>query len=193
VDTYLSETAEVTESVERLVRMDGSPWIWFHEIVGDRLKREGATLRIAEMNGRKACPALIRSWDAEGEFALYLHEDMSQCGDPRQAGFEIQRVTQYNVCAPNMCLANGIGRRLVIWNVRPDEKTRERLGVTHTRFSYPPSGLVGFKQLRLSVGQGDKYVFNGAYVHAVEASRGVRANLSFFIGQLDQKTVVTWT
>jgi hypothetical protein len=92
-----------------------------------------------------------------------------------------------------MCLANGIGGRLVIWNVRPDEKTRERLGVTHTRFSYPPSGLAGFKQLRLSVGQGDKYVFNGAYVHAVEASRGVRANLSFFIGQLDQKTVVTWT
>jgi hypothetical protein len=193
VDTYLAETAEVAGSVERVIRMDGSPWIWFHELVGDRLKREGTALRIAEMNGRKACPALIRSWNAEGELALYPHEDMSQCSDPRQDGFEVQRVTRYNVCATNMCLANGIGGRLLIWNVRPDEITRERLGITHTGFSYPPSGLTGFKQIRLSVGQGDIYVFNGAYVHAVEASRGVRANLSFFIGFLDEKTVATWT
>jgi hypothetical protein len=192
-ETYLAETAEVTASVQSVVRMDGSPWLWFHELVGDRLKRDGATLRIAEMNGRKACPALIRSWDAEGEFALYPHEDTSQCGDPRQDGFEVQRATKYNVCATNICLANDVGGHLVLWNVRPDARTRERLGVTYTGFSYPPSALGGFRQLRLDVRQGDIYVFNGAFVHAVEENRGVRANVSFFIGQIDESTVVTWT
>jgi len=192
-DAYLSEAAEVAEEVERLVRMDGSPWVWFHDIVGDRLYREGVTLRIAEMGGRKACPALIRSWNADGPFALYPHEDMSQCQDPRQAGFEIQRVVGHDVCAANMCLTNGEGGRLVIWNVRPDEVTRERLDVKYTGFSYPPSGLAGFSELRLGVGAGDIYVFNGAYVHAVETSPATRANLSFFMGFLDDQTVVTWT
>jgi hypothetical protein len=192
-ETYLTETAAVTSSVESLTHMEGSPWVWFRDIVGDRLRGEGAELRTAEMNGMKACPALIRSWDAEGAFALYPHEDMSQCSDPRQTGFEIQRVTKYDVCAVNMCLANGAGGRLVIWNVRPDDATRERLGVKYTGFSYPPSELTGFKELYLSVRAGDIYVFNGAYVHAVEANQGVRANLSFFMGILDEGTVVTWT
>lgn len=183
----------MTASVESLVCADGSPWVWFNDIVRDRMRRDGVDLRVAEMNGQKACPALIRSWDAEGAFALYPHEDMSQCRDPRQTGFEIQRVTEHNVCAVNMCLANGEGGRLVIWNVRPDEATRERLGVKYTGFPYPSSGLTEFKELRLDVRAGDIYVFNGAYVHAVEVSFGVRANLSFFIGILDEKTVVTWT
>jgi hypothetical protein len=192
-ETYLAESAAVTPDVECLTQAEGSPWLWFHDAVGDRLRRAGAGLRIAEMNGRKACPALIRSWDAEGDFALYAHEDTSQCGDPRQAGFEIQQAVDYEVCAVNMCLANGTGGRLVIWNVRPDEATRERLGIRYTGFSYPPSELIGIKELRLDVRAGDIYVFNGAYVHAVEANSGVRASLSFFIGMLDERTVVTWT
>jgi hypothetical protein len=192
-DAYLSETAEVAAAVEGFVRMDGSPWVWFHDTVGRRLRGEGASMRIAEMNGRKACPALIRSWHAEGEFALYPHEDTSQCQDPRQAGFEIQRVVEHDVCAVNMCLANGEGGRLIIWNVRPDRATRERLDVLYTGFSYPPSGLADFSDLRLSVQEGDIYVFNGAYVHAVEANQATRANMSFFMGFLDKKTVVTWT
>ena len=90
-------------------------------------------------------------------------------------------------------LANGPGGRLVVWNVRPDEATKERLGITHTGFSYPPSELVGFSEIRLDVRPGDIYVFNGAYVHAVEANQAMRANVSFFIGMLDERTVVTWT
>jgi hypothetical protein len=192
-DTYLAETAEVADEVDRLVRMDGSPWVWFRDIMSERLSRDGAILRLAEMDGRKACSALIRSWNADGEFALYPHEDTSQCQDPRQAGFEVQRVAGHDVCAVNMCLANGEGGRLVMWNVRPDEVTRERLDVKYTGFSYPPAGLAGFSELRLGVGTGDIYVFNGAYVHAVETSHAVRANLSFFMGFRDEQTVVTWT
>lgn len=192
-EAYLTESADVRAPVESVVSMPGSPWLRFREVVGDRLRRDGAELRLAKMGGREACPALVRSWDAEGPYALYPHEDLSQCRDPRQAGFEIQRVVNHQVCAVNMCLANGRGGRLVIWNVRPDEATKERLGITYTGFSYPPSELAGFSEIRLDVRAGDIYVFNGSYVHAVEANQAMRANVSFFIGTLDERTVVTWT
>lgn len=193
VETYLAESAAVNPSVENLVNSPDSPWAWFRTIVADRLRRDGAELRVAEMAGQKACLALVRSWDAEGEFALYPHEDMSQCQDPRQAGFEIQQVANHEVCAVNICLANGSGGRLVMWNVRPDEATRERLGIRYTGFSYPPAELDGISELRLDVGPGDIYVFNGSYIHAVEPAQAVRANISFFIGRLDERTVATWT
>jgi hypothetical protein len=193
VEDYLAESAEVNPSVERLVKTPGSPWVWFRTAVADRLRRDGVALRVAEMADQKACLALVRSWDAEGEFSLYPHEDMSQCEDPRQAGFEIQHVVNHEVCAVNMCLANGPGGRLVIWNMRPDEATRERLHIRYTGFSYPPAELAGISQLRIDVNAGDIYVFNGAYIHAVERTQGVRATISFFIGHLDDQTVATWT
>src|ERR1051326_812393 len=43
-DTYLSESASVRAPVESLVTMPGSPWLWFHEAVGDRLRQDGARL-----------------------------------------------------------------------------------------------------------------------------------------------------
>jgi hypothetical protein len=193
VEDYLAESAAVNPSVESLVNTPDSPWVWFRTAVADRLRRDGVQLRVAEMATQKACLALIRSWDAEGEFALYPHEDMSQCQDPRQAGFEIQDVVNHEICAVNMCLANGSGGRLVIWNMRPDEATRERLQIRYTGFSYPPAELAGVSNLRVDIGAGDIYVFNGAYIHAVERTQGLRATISFFIGHLDERTVATWT
>jgi hypothetical protein len=193
VEAYLTESAEINPSVERLVHLPGSPWKSFRDTVDARLRRDGTELRVAQMADQKACLALFRSWDAEGEFALYPHEDMSQCQDPRQAGFEIQRVVNHEVCAVNICLTNGPGGRLVIWNIRPDDATKERLGIKHTGFSYPPSELADIEELRVEIRAGDIYVFNGAYVHAVEPTQGLRANISFFIGRLDDQTVATWT
>jgi hypothetical protein len=193
VETYLAESAEVNPSVERVVGLPGSPWKWFRDMVDARLRRDGTELRVAKMADQKACLALFRSWDAEGEFALYPHEDMSQCQDPRQAGFEIQQVVDHEICAVNICLTNGRGGRLVMWNIRPDEATKERLGIRYTGFSYPPAELTGLDELRINIRSGDIYVFNGAYVHAVEATQGLRTNISFFIGRLDDQTVATWT
>src|SRR5258705_1847824 len=102
------------------------PWHLFRAAVAGELAESGASLRLAEMDGTAACPALIRAWNKEGEFALEPHEDEAQCRDPRQAGFEVQRVLDYEVCAVNMCIEHERGGRLVLWNVRPDDDTRRR-------------------------------------------------------------------
>ncbi|MFE2104814.1 hypothetical protein ACFXAF_02915 [Kitasatospora sp. NPDC059463] len=191
--TYLAETAAVLEEVRHVLDVPDSPWRSFRSGLAAELARQDAVLRIAEHGGAQACPALIRAWDKAGRFALEPHEDAAQCTDPRQAGFEIQRVLDHEVCAVNMCVEHEEGGRLVLWNIRPDAASRRRLGIEHTGFSYPADTLAGFDELRLDVRPGDVYVFNGSFVHAVDTSTGNRTNLSFLMGFTDDRTVVTWT
>jgi hypothetical protein len=194
IGTYLDESADVHPSVAAVLDAEASsPLVWFRDAVAGELRPEGISLRAAELDGRKACLALMRSWDADGAFSLSPHEDLAQCLDPRQAGFEAQHVPNYEVCAVNMCLANDGGGRLVLWNVRPDDASRKRLGIEFTGFPYPVADLAGFDELRVDVHAGDVYVFNGAYVHAVEANQGKRTNIAFFMGFRNSRTVLTWT
>jgi hypothetical protein len=193
IDTYLAETAEVADQVMEVLGVTDSPWHWFRSVLATELARQGASLRLAQMGGATACPALIRAWNKEGDFSLEPHEDAAQCLDPRQAGFEVQQVCNYDVCAVNMCIEHEDGGRLVLWNLRPDDETRRRLGIEHTGFSYPPDLLADFDELRIDVRAGDIYVFNGRHVHAVDANRGNRTTVSFLIGFTDDRTVVTWT
>ncbi|WP_441247694.1 hypothetical protein [Kitasatospora sp. McL0602] len=192
-ETYLGETAEVVAHVRGVLDVPDSPWRSFRSQLAEELARQDAVIRIAEHQGAQACPALIRAWDKAGRFALEPHEDAAQCTDPRQAGFEIQAVLDHEVCAVNMCVEHEEGGRLVIWNIRPDAASRRRLGIEHTGFSYPADALDGFDELRIDVRPGDVYVFNGSYVHAVDASTGNRTNLSFLMGFIDDRTVVSWT
>ncbi len=191
--TYLRESADVSADVMDVLDVADSPWHWVRSAVAGELARHGASLRLAEMDGARACPALIRAWNKEGEFALEPHEDEAQCRDPRQAGFEVQRVLDHEVCAVNMCIEHEQGGRLVLWNVRPDDESRRRLGIEHTGFSYPAAALAGFEQIRVDIRPGDVYVFNGRHVHAVDASKGNRTAVSFLLGFIDERTVVTWT
>jgi hypothetical protein len=192
-ETYLEETAQVAKHVQELLDVPDSPWTSFRAGLAEELGRHGATLRIAEMQGSKACAALIRAWNRDGEFSLEPHEDAAQCKDPRQAGFEVQQVSNYEVCAVNMCVEHEEGGRLVLWNIRPDDESRRRLGLEHTGFSYPAELLADFEELRIDVRQGDIYVFNGRHVHAVDANKGNRTTVSFLLGFIDERTVVTWT
>ncbi|MFC6016176.1 hypothetical protein ACFP2T_08205 [Plantactinospora solaniradicis] len=193
IDTYLAESAAETPHVMDVLDVTDSPWHWFRSVLAEELAREGASLRLAEMSGAKACPALIRAWNKEGDFSLEPHEDAAQCRDPQQAGFEAQQVLDYEICAVNMCIEHEEGGRLVLWNIRPDDETRRRLDIEHTGFSYPPETLTDFEQIRLDIRPGDIYVFNGRHVHAVDASRGNRTAVSFLLGYIDDRTVVTWT
>ena len=192
-ETYLAETAEIADAVQDVLDVPNSPWHSFRSGLAAELAHHGAGLRIAEHRGARACPALIRAWDKEGSFALEPHEDEAQCRDPRQAGFEIQRAPDYEVCAVNMCVEHEEGGRLVIWNIRPDAGSRRRLGIEHTGIPYPADALADFDQLRIDVRQGDLYVFNGAFVHAVDTTVGHRTNVSFLMGFIDDRTVVSWT
>jgi hypothetical protein len=193
IDTYLAETGKVTEHVMELLDVDDSPWHWFRARMNARLAADNARLRLAEMDGEEACPALVRAWNKEGEFALEPHEDEAQCRDPRQAGFEVQRVLDYEVCATNMCIEHQGGGRLVMWNLRPDDESRRRFGIEHSGFSYPPATLRGHERLAVDIRPGDVYVFNGRHVHAVDATLGNRTAVSFLLGFIDDRTVVTWT
>jgi hypothetical protein len=192
-DTYLREAAEAAEHVQEVIDAPGSPWHTFRQGVNEALRPEGASLRIAEMDGRSACAALIRAWDKEGDFSLDPHEDEAQCKDPRQAGFEVQRVLEHDICAVNMCTEHTAGGRLVMWNIRPDDATRHALGIEVTGLPYTAEALADFEELRLDIREGDVYAFNGAFVHAVDANTGNRTTVSFIMGFTDARTVVSWT
>ncbi|OZM71761.1 hypothetical protein CFN78_18190 [Amycolatopsis antarctica] len=193
VETYLAESEAVRVDVENVLDVPDSPWASFRDGVSTALARHGATLRVARMHGTSAGPALIRAWTGAGAFSLAPHDDAAQCKDPRQAGFEIQRTLEHEVCAVNMCVEHEQGGRLVIWNIRPDDPSRDELGLRDTGFGYPADVLAGFDEIRLDIRQGDVYVFNGAHVHAVDATEGNRTNVSCLIGFTDDRTVVTWT
>lgn len=191
--TYLDESAAVAEHVRRVIDAPDSPWNAFRQGVDEVLGKEGASLRLAEQDGRPACAALIRAWDKEGDFSLDPHEDQAQCQDPRQRGFEIQRVCDHQICAVNLCTEHTAGGRLVLWNLRPDDETRRALGLELTGLPYPADALADFEELRLDIREGDVYAFNGAFVHAVDASSGNRTTVSFIMGFTDPQTVVSWT
>ncbi|QFZ20173.1 hypothetical protein [Saccharothrix syringae] len=194
-DRYLDESAEVAPHLDDLLDVPDEPTRWFRAELDARLRRDGARLRPAEQGGRPACPVLVRHWNAQGAFALQPHEDSSQLGWPEQAGFEIQRTTERVVAAVNMCLENGEGGRLVVWNVVPDLASRTRLGLELSGSPYPVESTAGHDSLWLEVRPGDIYVFNGGHVHGVEASApgAKRTTMAWNMGFCDDRNVVTWT
>ena len=193
---YLDESAEIAGYLSEVLDVPSAPSRWFRERLAARLAEEGVAFRVSEKDGRPGCEALIRHWNATGEYALQPHEDASQCRWPEQADFEIQGAVRNVVAAVNMCLENGErGGRLVFWNMVPDEQSKRRLGLELSGSPYPTEVLDGVESIWLEVGTGDIYVFNGGHVHGVEASAddGKRTTLAWNMGFCDDRTVVTWT
>lgn len=193
---YLDECAEVEDDLEAVLRVPGDPVAAFYGGLDDVLRAEGATVRPAEHEGRRASRAVVRSWFGRGEFALLPHEDRGQCREPGQADFEIQRTGAHQICALNICLENGAGGALRVWNVQPDEAAKRRLGTEYTGSPYPVAELEGIESVRLTLEPGDVYTFNGSHVHAVEPSddpAARRTTASGLYGFVDAQTVVSWT
>lgn len=192
---YLDESAEVAGYLAELLDVPREPTRWFRAELDARLRRDGACLRPAAQGGRTSCPVLIRHWNAQGAFALQPHEDFSQLAWPEQAGFEIQHTVEHVVAAVNMCLENGPGGRLVIWNVIPDLASRVRLGLELSGSPYPIEVTEGHESIWLEIRTGDIYVFNGGHLHGVEASApgANRTTMAWNMGFCDHRNVVTWT
>jgi hypothetical protein len=192
---YLDESAAVADELDHVLDVPGEPLGPFRRGVSDALGPH-ATFRPAEHNGRPACQALLRSWRGSGRFALQPHDDLAQCGEPRQADFEIQRVRGFQPAALNICLENGAGGRLDYWNIKPDEASKRTLGLHYTGWPYPLESLAGYEMARIEINQGDVYVFNGGHVHAVEPNTGAdvrRTTLAGLFGFVDDRTAVFWT
>jgi len=193
---YLQESEKVAEALDALLDVPGNPLTAFYGGLADALRPEGVTVRLARHDGRKACRALLRSWHGQGEYALAPHDDRSQCTEPQQADFEIQRVAEREVAALNICLENGNGGRLAYWNIQPDDESKRRLGLHYTGSPYPLASLNGIEMKWIEVNAGDVYVFNGAHVHAVEPNTSPklrRTTLAGIFGFRDDTTVISWT
>jgi hypothetical protein len=193
-EQYLRESAEVADYVDTLLDVPNEPSKMFRDVLREHLARDGVEFRPSAKDGRPSCPLLMRHWNYGGEFALQPHEDASQCREPKQADFEIQRALDYTVCAVNMCLENGDGGRLVMWNVVPDDESKTKLGLYYAGSPYPVEALDGIESVWLDVRPGDIYVFNGEHVHGVEASvdGAKRTTLAWNMGFCDDHTVVMW-
>ncbi|XRQ09025.1 hypothetical protein ACN3XK_73200 [Actinomadura welshii] len=195
-EDYLDRSERVAAAIDHVLDVPGDPLTAFYGGLARVLADEGGTVRLAEHRGRKACRGLLRSWHGTGEYSLEPHEDLSQCTEPKQADFEIQRVVDHHSVALNICLENGDGGGLAFWNIRPDLSSRRRLGLHYTGSPYPLETLDGIDKLRIKVGPGDVYVFNGAHVHAVEHGTDPsqrRTTLAGILGFIDDKTLVSWT
>lgn len=195
-DGYLDEAATVRGALDEMLDMPASPLAVLRQGLAEVLAEDGVEFRLAQHESREACPAILRSWHGKEQFALAPHEDLGQCVDPRQAGFEIQGAPNHHIVAMNMCLENGAGGRLVVWNIQPDQMSRQRLGLQYTGVPYPLECLDGIETMSIDVYPGDIYLFNSAHVHAVEPSADPssrRITLSGLLGFIDDKTVVSWT
>lgn len=194
-EQYVTESAEVAGHLDTVLDVLNEPSAMFRAILRDRLAADGVEFRLARSGDGQGCPLLIRHWNAAGSFALQPHEDASQCREPRQAGFEVQRTLDHTICAVNMCLENGDLGRLVMWNVIPDDDSKTRLGLYYSGSPYPEEVLDGIESIWLDVRPGDVYVFNGEHVHGVEASApgAKRTTMAWNMGFCDERTVVTWT
>lgn len=195
INSYIEESEESAEALD-VVLGESSPIDMFEEGIARVLAPRGAIFRLAGHEGRQASRALLRSWNGFGEYALAPHEDGAQIREPKQRGFEIQQVANYNVLALNICLENGNGGRLAYWNIRPDNAARAALGIDYTGIPYPTESLADFEQKWVEVRPGDVYVFNGAHVHAVEPNTDPekrRTTLAAMFGFIDDRTVVSWT
>jgi hypothetical protein len=195
-DEYLAEVEENIPSTTELVSGTSDPISAIHEALGSALEERTFAYRPASSNGRLAGRVIARSWTDGGEYALAPHEDRSQLQHPAQRGFEIQQVWYHTVVGVNLCIrSNDQSGALLVWNKRPDEEERLRLGVEHLGYPYPPSFVEGHEYLRILPEPGDIYCVNGTLLHAVEKqpTNQTRLSLSFIIGFIDDATVIHWT
>ncbi|GGT53222.1 hypothetical protein P6B95_40925 [Streptomyces atratus] len=193
---YLDESERGAAALDKVLDLPDDPLTTFYTGLAEELAPEGVDVRLARHHGRTASRGLLRSWHGDGRYALDPHEDRSQCTEPRQADFEIQRVVDHEVCALNICLEKGDGGRLLVWNIQPDDASKRRMGLHHTGSPYPTRTLDGIECRWIDVHPGDVYVFNGSHVHAVEPNSDPgtrRTTLAGIFGFIDDGTVVSWT
>lgn len=192
---YLDECAAAAPKVEALFAGTVNPVAALKDKIGRILRRKGElAFRAAGHDGRVAAEVRAMRFTGHGEqFALEPHDDRAQLRHPDQAGFEIQRVT-YPVAVNHYVRVPRTGGGLRVWNIRPDDECRKRLGLEFTGYPYPTDSLLGVESFVVHFRPGDCVFLSGAHVHAVEQTNGEeRIILSFFMGHTGGKEVVWWT
>lgn len=198
LEQYAAESQVANAMLPALFKGLQSPVDRLTASLNEMLSAQGRTLRRARCLEQDACGFVMRSWTGKRNFALEPHDDEAQCQDPRQAGFEIQDAAKSNpLAAVNICLQNGAGGMLRMWNIRPDNESRRKLGLEVTGSPYPLEPLADVSHVDVSIRPGDLYVFDGRFLHAVTTldanNGGQRATIAFLMANLRARDTISWT
>ncbi|CDH04808.1 2OG-Fe(II)-dependent halogenase WelO5 family protein [Xenorhabdus bovienii] len=148
----------------------------------------------ARLKGGYSSFISLRRWLDNGEMSLWPHDDYAQLSIAMQDNFEIAK-TRRDVVSFNACVeaAKG-GGMLKVWNYKPNENTRRRLGVEGKGYPYPLELLENIEALEVKLNQGDVYFLNASYLHGVTSvSEGKRFSAGRFIGHIGDHKIVYWT
>jgi hypothetical protein len=186
--------------VDEVLAVSGDPLGRILQAVERAVAPFGHEVRAARWDEVEAARMRISSWEGHGTYALEPHEDVGQLRDPGQRGFEAQQVADYTVVAVNVYpVVPREGGALRVWNLLPDDKFRETLGIEHSGYPYPSEMLRHSASLDVELGTGDLIAMNGGMVHAVSApvpdedSTGpARLSMNFFLGYINRNTIVYW-
>lgn len=192
---YLREARACAGAVESLYAGTLSPVNAFREALASG-RRGAIKLRPAMSGGMEAGDSKAVYWNNFGAFLLEPHDDLAQATDPIQAGFEIQqavRIMALNIYAQ----VPPDGGQLKLWNVQPDDRTRDELGVSHVGFPYPAELLTDYPSITIPVKTGDLCVINGNLIHAVlrgdTTSPKERLLITCFMTLNNRGELIWWT
>jgi hypothetical protein len=195
---YFEEVASAEPDMRALYDGLFDPTDSIRDSIRGTLQGRQAQLRAACHYRRTAARSRAVSWNGPTEYILLPHDDIGQLYDERQASFEIQRARLGPVAAANFYpLVKGRGGEVRLWNLRPDQTTREHLGIGQSGYFYSPSLLDGLDTLTVPVRTGDCLILDGRYIHAVLGSSDVdhleRITINCFFALISSNEYVWWT
>ena len=152
--------------------------------------------RLAKHNERYASRFVLRTCNSMSDFIILPHDDVAQCRTHNQKDFEITKIPNHEMVAVNMCLENFNDGELVMWNIQPNDATRKKLNIEETGYPYPAYLADDYEKITIPIQVGDIYCFNGRNIHAVYSklkTERFRTTITFFMGFIDNQTIIYWT
>ena len=89
--------------------------------------------------------------------------------------------------ASNLCIANNLKGRLIIWNIEPEKQVKINLGIEYKGYPYPLSMLESFQKLSVKISSGDLYFINANLIHAIEEINTGENNNGAIYGDVQRK------